>query len=448
METRKDSFPIARLVKTWQAGSLSRNEEYQRGAAWSLPQMQGLVDSIFRRYPIPPLFLHEKQDEGLGGETVKRYEIVDGQQRILALTHYLADKFPLLEPMDRKLRLPNRLRSFAAPWGGKRFTELADNLRSLLETALVDVYVVTAATEDEVRDLFIRLQSGTALTRQQIRDAWPGAVGPYMEKLAGKLDRKPSIQLFSVVDKRGNRSEDERDQYDADRQFCAQLLCLFLARERDPRAEQSIQADDLDKLYHDNTDFDPNGPTGRRFEEVLTHATRVFQKAVSQNAYASVSKGARFKKKFKKLDVLAVVFLIQDLARSSLFRIEASFYERLSEFMCLEHDLPGGKTTSGPTIATYYLEWRKRLPELGIRLDAKRAFDESERYELLRRQAGRCAVCGDALPLAEAEGDHYPVPYALGGPTVLDNGRAVHAVACHVRGKAALRRPRQTRSDD
>ena len=48
MEFRKESFEIARLVKTWKSGSLTRNDEYQREAAWTLPQMQGLVDSVFR----------------------------------------------------------------------------------------------------------------------------------------------------------------------------------------------------------------------------------------------------------------------------------------------------------------------------------------------------------------------------------------------------------------
>jgi hypothetical protein len=438
MDSKQDRFQIGRLVKTWQAGSLTRNEEYQRGAAWTLPQMQGLVDSIFRKYPIPPLFLHEKRDEGLGGETVKRYEIVDGQQRIRALDSYLSDKFPLLEPTDRRLRLPNRLRTFPAPWGGKRFTDLPPELGQQLETTSVDVFIITAATDDEVRDLFIRLQSGTALTRQQIRDAWPGAVGPYLERLAGKLDRKPAIQLFSVVDKRGNRSEDERDQYDADRQFCAQLLCLFLARERDPRAEQSILANDLDKLYHDNTDFPSAGPTAKRFETVLGHSTEVFKMAMLASLGNRLqNKTARFKKKFKKLDVIAVVFLIQDLTRSPLMKLDQQFYIKLAKYLCEEHELPGGKTTSGPTIATYYEEWRKKLPELGIRLDPKRLFDDVQKSEMFQRQSGKCAVCGEDLRSEDAEGDHYPLAHTLGGPTSVDNGRLVHKTGCHPRGRPA-----------
>ena len=103
------------------------------------------------------------------------------------------------------------------------------------------------ALVDEVRDLFIRLQSGTALTRQQIRDAWPGNLGPFIERLAGKLDKHPTVPLFSLIDKRGQRSEDEeqRDYHVADRQVCGQLLRIFIARERDPYSYPSVSANEL-----------------------------------------------------------------------------------------------------------------------------------------------------------------------------------------------------------
>jgi hypothetical protein len=36
------------------------------------------------------------------------------------------------------------------------------------------------------------------------------------------------VTLFKQIDRRGTRNEEESDDYDSDRQFCAQLLCLFL----------------------------------------------------------------------------------------------------------------------------------------------------------------------------------------------------------------------------
>ena len=106
MKFHQQEFKVRNLVDAYKSGSLARNAEYQRGAAWSIQQKQALIDSVFREYPLPPIFLEVKETVGLGGESAKKYEIIDGQQRILSLTEYLSDEFVLLSPSDQKLRLP------------------------------------------------------------------------------------------------------------------------------------------------------------------------------------------------------------------------------------------------------------------------------------------------------------------------------------------------------
>jgi len=89
MDYKTDKVAIGDLVDKFKSGGLSRDEEYQRGVEWSLTQQQGLIDSIFRRYPIPPIFLHEKRVKSLRGEESTTYDIVDGQQRLVALSVWL-----------------------------------------------------------------------------------------------------------------------------------------------------------------------------------------------------------------------------------------------------------------------------------------------------------------------------------------------------------------------
>ncbi len=40
---------------------LTVNPEYQRGAVWKDPQQKKLIDSIFRSYPLPLIYLHHKK---------------------------------------------------------------------------------------------------------------------------------------------------------------------------------------------------------------------------------------------------------------------------------------------------------------------------------------------------------------------------------------------------
>src|SRR5438132_1014881 len=216
MKFLREKQNAQQLVKAWEAGSLTRNPEYQRGAAWNTSQKQALIDSLFRSYPIPPLFLERKSSSGLFGSSAEQFEIIDGQQRILSLSGFYADEFPLLKPSDEKLRLPHSLRAKDTPWSNKTYTQLSAELRQFLDTAEIEVFLVEKVENpDEVRDLFIRLQSGTALTRQQIRDAWPGGVAPLIETFAGKLRKQPKYRLFQAVDARGLRDEesDPRDRY-------------------------------------------------------------------------------------------------------------------------------------------------------------------------------------------------------------------------------------------
>src|SRR5262249_18529380 len=189
MKFKPEPKPAATLARWWRDGVFLRNDEYQRGESWSLTQRQALVDSVFRRYPIPPLFIQEVVTEGPRGSS-RSYYIIDGQQRLLALSDFVSDKWPLLSPRDHKrLKLPRSLREQPAPWADTVYSELPEGLRRQFDEEPIDVYwIEDVQNDDEVRDLFIRLQSGTALTRQQIRDAWPGNIGPFVVHLAGKLD--------------------------------------------------------------------------------------------------------------------------------------------------------------------------------------------------------------------------------------------------------------------
>ena len=126
-------FTIKDLVSAWKSTSLKINTEYQRGATWKVTQMQGLIDSVFRLYPLPPVFLHKIAEKGLGGNETIRYEVVDGQQRIRAFADFFSDKFALLKPDDKQLRLPNSLRTAPASWGGRLYTQLDAGQREFLD---------------------------------------------------------------------------------------------------------------------------------------------------------------------------------------------------------------------------------------------------------------------------------------------------------------------------
>lgn len=433
MHVSEKKYSVDKLVKALSAGSLLRNEEYQRGAAWTDLQAAGFIDSLFRGYPVPALFLHENQAEGLTDSPSVTFEIVDGQQRLNALRNYKSGKFALFEVSEQsRLRIPKSVRAKPAPWAGKRFNELTPELQQQLTNTEITVFVLGPdSLADEVRDLFIRLQSGTALSRQQIRDAWPGTLGPFIEGLAGKLDKTPSVHLFGLVDKRGTRSEDEDqvDQYVTDRQLCAQMLKVYLARERDPYAYPSVSANELDSLYHEYTDFDPAGPQAKRFKDTLVLTGYVVE------AFNKKKPGK--KTRMKRLDVMSVFMFLGDLMRNPQRKAGPADFDKLAQRVVEADGMqkPVGKSTSGTALQKYYDWWRENVAkDFGIVLDSRRVFDDSQKQAIWTRDGGKCGVCGKEVSESDAEYDHFPVRHRDGGPTEIDNGRLVHS-ACHERGR-------------
>jgi hypothetical protein len=434
MNVEQLTHPVKDLVAAFKSGQLLRNDEYQRGEAWSETQKAGFIDSLFRLYPVPALFLWKRVEKGgLDGAVVTKFEIVDGQQRLTALRDFADNKFELLPVQGgTRLRLPKSVAARPAPWACRNYEALSDDLRLQFDTTRISVFVIGPETHaDEIRDLFIRLQSGTALSRQQIRDAWPGKLGPYIEKLAGKLDRRPTMELFGLVDKRGQRLEDEdaRDLLVPDRQLCGQLLRVFVDRDRDPHAYPSVSANDLDSLYHELTDFDTHGDTARRFEACLKQAADVFRIAQGHQADN--------KNKFRRLEVTAVMMLLQDLSRSPLVKVDTALIGRIVG-KSDSRNLPSGKTTRGSSLRTFYEAWRESVAIGVVRLDDQRMFDDEQKRTVKARDRGLCGVCHEPVMDDDAEYDHFPVPWRDGGRTSIDNCRLVHE-RCHPRGRPVKR---------
>jgi hypothetical protein len=78
-----------------------------------------------------------------------------------------------------------------------------------------------------------------------------------------------------------------------------------------------VSSRDLDRLYHEQTEFDVRGATAQRFEETLRLTERIFEAA-----HGKPSPNVKAKKKFKKLDVISAFLLSQDLTKNKLFQTE------------------------------------------------------------------------------------------------------------------------------
>ncbi|HXW80137.1 MAG TPA: DUF262 domain-containing protein [Acidimicrobiales bacterium] len=432
-----DKLAIRDILDAWVDGNLSRNPEYQRGDAWSVSQQKLLIDSILRGYPLPRFYFHRLTGlKGLlGASPVERFEIIDGQQRIIAMYEFRNNNWSLFDMENEKVPLPKSIRDLPCPWSGRNFNQLDPaQQEQFLNTDVPVVVIDGVSTADEIRDLFIRLQAGTALTRQQVRDAWPGHVGPYVISLAGKLKTQPKFKTFSAVDQRGSYHEDTeglQDLYLDDRQTCAQLLCLLIGREKNGDIA-SVTTQALDELYHTNIEFDPKGPTAQRFERVLKWCDQVLEDRPRTAAGRPT--------KVRKNLLFSLFLLFEDLDASRQASVDQQLLTRITEATWTPlgeaEEEPGGRVSSAATIAKHY-SWfvGRKLRDVVIKgLDSQRTFNHEQKAAIWKQAAGKCGICRlDIKPEGSEEYDHI-VPWVRGGPTSIDNGRPVHS-SCHQRGR-------------
>src|SRR6476659_854013 len=112
MQTNPDDLSVKDLLDLKTQQMLVINPEYQRGVVWTTSQKKKLVDSLLRGYPLPLIYLHHIRQTA-GKLVSERFEVIDGQQRINALSDYHDGAFKLFHPVEdeEEARFPAFIKS-------------------------------------------------------------------------------------------------------------------------------------------------------------------------------------------------------------------------------------------------------------------------------------------------------------------------------------------------
>jgi hypothetical protein len=144
MKAINPSFSIAEYCGQMDRGEIVVNREYQRSpAVWPPAARSYLIETILLGFPIPKLTLYQKTDPRT--KTIVK-EIVDGQQRSLAICDYFHDK----------LRLSGH-----SEFAGKLFSQLDEAAQLQFIEYPLGADLLLAATPSDIRQLFRRINSYT-----------------------------------------------------------------------------------------------------------------------------------------------------------------------------------------------------------------------------------------------------------------------------------------------
>ncbi len=205
--------------------------DWQRQKVWSLSKKQTLIDTVLRGWKLPKFYFLKVSTDS--------YEVVDGQQRLVAIFEFF----------DGDLRL---LPGTAQEFGGARYGELRDSVSDAFDDYEIEFDEIEDASEEEVKEFFQRLQEGLPLTSAE-------KLNSQHSKLRNFVSKQAKHQFFGKT----NTSDRRYGHFD--------ILAKVAAIEIEG-IDVGLRYDDLQKVFQSQAHFSANSNVAKRLKAALDFA--------------------------------------------------------------------------------------------------------------------------------------------------------------------------------
>lgn len=193
---------LSSLLKDIAKNKYDFNHPLQRQSGqWNKLSMSKLIDSAIRLYPIYPALVVDNGDD--------TYGVIDGKQRLTIFTSYANNEFALhksLSPID--------IDGIEYEIAGKKFDKLDEEVKERFKAREFQLYIMSNATENDIREIFARINSSKGLTNTQKRTVVEN------KELAKVVFELKSHPVFTKLTTPTQRKKDE------DKDIVRQVLML------------------------------------------------------------------------------------------------------------------------------------------------------------------------------------------------------------------------------
>jgi len=250
MEWKSRAHPVSDIRDWNESKRLELQPDFQRNVVWSEAAQIALIDTMLYNIPIPKIYMKSLiKDE-------KTYRVViDGQQRLTAILDFVENRLKLRSP---HISFPE--------YDGFRFSDLPEEARNRVLAYNIDFNEIVNPTEEEVRDLFARVNKYTVqLNRQELRRAdFPGEFLSLAEELSD-LEFFADCKFFSAGQKRRM----------LDVEYVGELLCIILGGDQDKK-------DSLDDFFERYAIFHQGKEQVKNeFKMILADIEHIFSEEIS-----------------------------------------------------------------------------------------------------------------------------------------------------------------------
>ena len=212
--------------------------DWQREEVWSTEKKQKLIDSILRNWKLPKFYFLKVENEP------EEFEVVDGQQRLVAIFEFFDSALPLSAES-------------AIHFGGEYYKDLPAATSDGFDDFEIEYDEISDADEVEIKEFFQRLQQGLPLTSSEKLNAIHSKLRDFCRKLAGHSFFKTKVAFadkrYAYFDVAGKVAAIEIDGIDAPLRF-----------------------DDLKTVFENQKAFSSESAVAKRLRSTLDYVDRVF----------------------------------------------------------------------------------------------------------------------------------------------------------------------------
>lgn len=141
------------LTKSIQKGNIKFDHAVQRGYVWDQDRKSLLIHSLIEGYPVPAFYAVKDENS--------QYIMLDGRQRSGAISDFLNGEYELTNVPEINIGDEGETINI----NGLKFSDLPEDARDEIESYSLTVYYFDSQiTDDEINELFFRLNNGKPLT--------------------------------------------------------------------------------------------------------------------------------------------------------------------------------------------------------------------------------------------------------------------------------------------
>lgn len=155
------NWTAKQLSKMEQNGKITFDNVVQRGYVWDVKRSSLLIHSMIEGYPVPPFYAVKSEE---------KYDMLDGKQRCKTISSFIRGEFALedvpeieVEDADGNIELIDI--------NGMKFEEFEEDIQDLVAGYSLTLYYFDDINEDQVAEMFFRLNNGKPLSAIELTRA-------------------------------------------------------------------------------------------------------------------------------------------------------------------------------------------------------------------------------------------------------------------------------------